>query len=269
MQTNICSPIATNAIENNIWDNFSSKSYKELPSVGTMKVRNPLTGAESDFTLPGGGRGFTRPASLVSAWSTAPFLQNNTVGPFDPSPSVEARMRVFQASIEQMLWPERRRKDPMFANENGPGVGWIDRTTEDSEIWVPPGYIPEGLRGLSGLAERLFPGLVKNGEVRIGPIKKGTPVNLIANVDLGADMPHDQRLAQQKKLLKLFQDAVDDMKAGRNIFENQDITKQMLELSKCPDFVVNKGHYFGTSLGDEPGLSDADKLALVGFVKTF
>jgi hypothetical protein len=269
MQTNICSPIATNAIENNIWDNFSSKSYKELPSVGTMKVRNPLTGAESDFTLPGGGRGFTRPASLVSAWSTAPFLQNNTVGPFDPSPSVEARMRVFQASIEQMLWPERRRKDPMFANENGPGVGWIDRTTEDSEIWVPPGYIPEGLRGLSGLAERLFPGLVKNGEVRIGPIKKGTPVNLIANVDLGADMTHEQRLAQQKKLLKLFQDAVDDMKAGRNIFENQDITKQMLELSKCPDFVVNKGHYFGTSLGDEPGLSDADKLALVGFVKTF
>ena len=94
MQTNICSPIATNAIEDNIWDNFSSKSYKELPSVGTMKVRNPLTGAESDFVLPGGGRGFTRPASLVSAWSTAPFLQNNTVGPFDPSPSVEARMRV-------------------------------------------------------------------------------------------------------------------------------------------------------------------------------
>ena len=269
MQTNICSPIATNAIENNIWDNFSSRSYKELPSVGTMKVRNPLTGAESDFTLPGGGRGFTRPASLVSAWSTAPFLQNNTVGPFDPSPSVEARMRVFQASIEQMLWPERRRKDPMFANETGPGVGWIDRTTEDSEIWVPPGYIPDGLRGFSGLAERLFPGLVKNGEVRIGPIKKGTPVNLIANVDLGADMPLNQRVAQQKKLLKLFQDAADDLKAGRNIFENQDITKQMLELSKCPDFVVNKGHYFGTSLGDEPGLSDADKRALIGFVKTF
>ena len=45
---------------------------------------------------------------------------------------------------------------------------------------------------------------------------------------------------------------------------------QMLALSKCPDFVVNKGHYFGTSLlTEEPGLSDADKRALIGFVKTF
>ena len=129
----------------------------------------------------------------------------------------------------------------------------IDRTTEDSEIWVPPGYIPDGLRGLTGLAERLFPGLVKNGEVRIGPIQKGTPVNLIANIDLGADMPHEQRLAQQKKLVKLFQDAADDLKAGRNIFENPNIAKQMLELSKCPDFVVNKGHYFGTSLWRRTG----------------
>ena len=112
LQTNICSPLATNAIAGNIWDNFSSESYKALPSVGTIKLRNPLTGAECDYTLPGGGRGFTRPASLVSLWSTAPFLQNNSVGPFDPSPSVEARMRVFEASIEQMLWPERRREGP-------------------------------------------------------------------------------------------------------------------------------------------------------------
>src|SRR5262249_15005159 len=117
LQTNVCSPIATNAIAGNIWDNFSSASYKELPSVGTVKVLLPLTGVESDLVLPGGGRGFTRPASLVSAWSTAPFLQNNSVGPFDPSPSVAARMRVFQASIEQMLWPERRPKDSIFAND--------------------------------------------------------------------------------------------------------------------------------------------------------
>ena len=34
MQTNICSPIGTNAIAGNIWDNFSSQSYKQLPSVG-------------------------------------------------------------------------------------------------------------------------------------------------------------------------------------------------------------------------------------------
>ena len=44
----------------------------------------------------------------------------------------------------------------------------------------------------------------------------------------------------------------------------------MLELSKCPDFVVNRGHYFGTDLfKEEPGLSDADKRALIEFLKTF
>jgi hypothetical protein len=43
-------------------------------------------------------------------------------------------------------------------------------------------------------------------------------------------------------------------------------------LSKCPDFVVNRGHYFGTSYfqeKDEPGLSDDDKWALIEFLKTF
>ena len=104
-------PLATNAIRDNIWDNFSSESYKTLPSAGTIKIRHPMTGKEMDYPLPAGGRGYIRPASLVSLWSTAPFLQNNTVGPFEWSPSVEARMRSFEASIEQMLWPERREKD--------------------------------------------------------------------------------------------------------------------------------------------------------------
>ena len=66
MQTNICSPIATNAIAGNIWDNFSSHSYKELPSVGTVKLRHPLTGAEYDYKMPAGGRGYTKPADPCS-----------------------------------------------------------------------------------------------------------------------------------------------------------------------------------------------------------
>ena len=44
----------------------------------------------------------------------------------------------------------------------------------------------------------------------------------------------------------------------------------MLGVSKCKDFVVNKGHYFGTSyFAEEPGLSDADKRALIAYLKTF
>ena len=47
------------------------------------------------------------------------------------------------------------------------------------------------------------------------------------------------------------------------------LAQPLLALNKCPDFVVNRGHYFGTSLGEEPGLSDADKRALIEFLKTF
>jgi hypothetical protein len=43
-----------------------------------------------------------------------------------------------------------------------------------------------------------------------------------------------------------------------------------MELSKCPDYIVNRGHYFGTdAFPEEPGLSDPDKRALIEFLKTF
>jgi hypothetical protein len=272
MQTNICSPIATNAIAGNIWDNFSSQSYKELPSVGAVKLRNPLSGAEYDYKLPGGGRGFTRPASLISLWSSAPFLQNNSVGPFDPSPSVEARMRVFQTSIEQMLWPERRRTDELFTSLKieGPGVGWIQRTTADSRITVPKGFIPDNLRGLLGIGQRLFPMFFRNGEVEIGPIPKGTPVSLVTSMDLlGADLSPAERQEHLKKLATLLKQFKRELKRGGDIFTNRQIMDTMLSMSKCPDLVINKGHYFGTELfTEEPGLSDGDKRDLIGFLKT-
>jgi hypothetical protein len=270
LQTNVCSPIGTNAIAGDIWDNFSSASYKELPAVGSVTVRHPITGEAYDYPLPGGGRGYTRPASLVSLWSTGPYLQNNAVGPFNPSPSVDARMGVFQASIEQMLWPERRPKDAIFGDETGPGVGIIDRTTVESVIWVPEGYIPRGLRPLLGLGRRLFPFLIREGSVEIGPIPAGYPINLLSNVDIlgPAEQTRDERSERRKTLLRLLKQAKDDAKRGRDAFSNPSTMEMFLSLSKCKDFVVNKGHYFGTSYQkEEPPLSDDDKRALIAFLK--
>ena len=52
------------------------------------------------------------------------------------------------------------------------------------------------------------------------------------------------------------------------VFAN--LADPLLKLSKCPDFVVNRGHYFGTdAFKEEPGLSDQDKRALIEFLKTF
>ena len=83
LETNACGPLATNALRGDIWDNFSSTTYKELPPVRELTVHHPVSGAVSSFQPLGNGRGYTRPASLVSLWSTAPFLQNNSVGHSD------------------------------------------------------------------------------------------------------------------------------------------------------------------------------------------
>jgi hypothetical protein len=278
LQTNACSPVATNAIAGNIWDNFSSQTYKSLQSVGSIKVRNPITGAERDFVLPGGGRGYTRPASLISAWSTAPFLQNNSLGRFEWSPSVDARMRSFNDSIEKLLWPEKREKDRIFANETGPGVGVIDRSTAPSSIWIPTGYIPDPLRPLLGLGRRLFPFLFREGELTIGPIPQGFPVSLLANADLmGSTLPTDaERRQRRKDLISLLRVLKRDLKDGKDIFANPKLLEGLVEMSNCPDYVVNKGHYFGTNLllgatgqPEETPLSDPDKRALIAFVQTF
>ena len=133
LQTNACSPLATNALAGNIWDNFSSQSYKTLPSVGTITVHDPFTGKPWQYKMPAGGRGYTRPPSLISLWSTAPFLLNNTVGgdAFEQDPSVDARMRVFQASIEQMLWPDKRQHDPSLG-EHQPGRSDLSHRSHDA-----------------------------------------------------------------------------------------------------------------------------------------
>ena len=74
-------------------------------------------------------------------------------------------MKVFQASIDQMLWPETRRNDDLFTGLKitGPGVGWIQRTTADSFIRIPKGYVPPALRPLLGAGQRLFPMCKRGG----------------------------------------------------------------------------------------------------------
>ncbi|QXQ08014.1 hypothetical protein KX816_08520 [Sphingosinicellaceae bacterium] len=285
LRTNACSPLASNAIGGNIWDNFSSASYKTLPAVGSVTIANPFTGARSAYAMAGGGRGYTRPPSLVSLWSTAPYLLNNSVGPFNQDPSVQGRMAMFDAGIRQMLWPETRQMDSVLGNKVD---GTIDRTSERSWIFIPRGYVPPFLRRLDGPGHRVVPQLVDaSGNISLGPIPAGVPVNLLSNIQPlaeGASLTrHYGEVAGL--LLKLKLDLLSvpkgaDDAALRKHFA--DLAAPMLALSKCPDMVVNRGHYFGTAKfneqdgltpdekrwGKEPVLADADKRALVEYLKT-
>ncbi len=295
LRTNACSPLATNAIRGNIWDNFSSSTYKDLPPVGEITLQDPFTAERWHYKMPGGGLGFTRVPSLVSEWANAPFLINKRIGPFDDNPSVESRMKSFQASIEQLLWPEKRETDATV-----PGLeGSILRTTERSWVRIPKRQIPPQLSSLFSDLPEGFTGKLKDpisrifdkdGNFELGPIPEGFPINLV-NYQPLADIDGLARKAEHGKnfLFLLGKLATNLPLPGPSASDEEilawvaNLREPLLKLSKCPDFVVNRGHYFGTakfnemeglsedekSFGEEPPLSDDEKRALIEFIKTF
>jgi mono/diheme cytochrome c family protein len=272
LQTQACSPLASNAIAGNIWDNFSSRTYKDMPSVGEITVHNPFTGEARQWQMPGGGRGYIRPASLISLWSTAPFLQNNTLGNFKWTGSVSDRMASFDDAIEKLLWPEKRPHDTMLGSKV---PGWIDRTTAPSYFTIPPDKLPGfamwTIRQIrSGWIDR-------EGNLRLGPIPAGTPVNLISNLELIPDgasffgrMWHFVKLAPSGlRLIGAFWSMPDNATEEQQKKAFEGVLEPLLAFSKCPDFIVNRGHYFGTDqFSEEGGLNDQQKRDLIEFLKT-
>ena len=285
LRTNACSPLATNAIRGNIWDNFSSSTYKDLPSVGKITVQDPFTAERWQYTMPGGGRGFTRVPSLVSIWSTAPFLLNNRLGPFSDDPSVEARMKNFNASIEQLLWPEKRDHDEGFD-------GTIVRTTERSFLYIPRRSIPGELKNLfdnlpddPSSACSTGTGVSSSGRYR-RDFRSGSPP---ATSRRPIAPTFKDKAAYAGNFLQLVKtvgknwSSLDPSDDAKLLAWTANLRGPLLKMSKCPDYVVNRGHYFGTAkfnetdgLSDdekvfaaETPLSDDDKRALIEFIKTF
>jgi hypothetical protein len=104
----------------------------------------------------------------------------------------------------------------------------------------------------------------ESGNIRIGPIPKGTPINLLANTNLEPGFGKNWRLG---RLLARTLAALKDVKregltgdaAAQRLMT---LVPDLYALNSCPDFIEDKGHYFGTDL------PDADKRALIEFLKT-
>ena len=128
--------------------------------------------------------------------------------------------------------------------------------------------------------------------ISIGPIPRDTPVGLLTNLMLRPEemgfrdrVKHDRVLVAlvfdiKRKLGELGPPPSDPggmeayNKRAQEVFQQHpagqpSIADQLMSLSKCPDYVVNRGHYFGTGYNGEPALSDDDKRALIEFLKTF
>ena len=112
--------------------------------------------------------------------------------------------------------------------------------------------------GISFLGGRL-------GDVTLGPIPAGTPVNLLANINPDAGF-HELKSALRSTVKGLTELQTRQLQGVErtNVFRKK-IAPALLKVSKCPDLVMDKGHSF-------PWFKDMtteEKEALIELLKTF
>jgi hypothetical protein len=257
-----------------VWEQYASLTLQERPADPNRRE-----------IMKGGGRGYYRNISLLSAWAHAPFLHNNAIGPelcgrpSDPAldfyaspyvdaagkplpnppacwpfdPSVEGRYELYKASMQMLLNPDERT----------PKVATLDR---DVIVDVAPKVQIGDLE--TGLSLR---------------IPKGFPAVMLNSLRY-QDLLQDAVLAERDpaKLERKYQtlmtpEQLDGLKDGLariraellsvDGFKMLDITAVQSEFiqryySNVLERVENAGHRFGENL------SEREKRALIAFVAT-
>jgi len=264
----------SNHMPSRVWDQYAALDLRERrPDPALLEV------------MKGSGRGYYRPPSLLSVWAYAPLMHNNAMGPevcgkpadrsvdfysppyvdandkplADAPPclpfdaSVEGRYRLFKASMEELLYPERRRRKVNLADE-------------DIVVDVAPKIVIGNLQtGLSVKLPKGAPAILLNS-LRFKDLLQDV-VLLRTNATrldtkytgiLGAD-----RLRALKEGLARL-DATLTASGGQLTL---DITQSQADFiqsyySNVLGRVENAGHTFGADL------SDREKQALIAFLAT-
>ena len=155
----------SNHMASRVWDQYAARDLHQRPADPDLKE-----------IMKGGGRGYYRPPSLLSLWAYAPFMLNNAIGPevcgkpskpeldFYSSPyvgadgkplanppaclpydvSVEGRYKLFKASMDEMLFPQKRISKIFLTDRDiifdvAPNIKIGDITTGLS-ITIPKGF---------------------------------------------------------------------------------------------------------------------------------
>jgi hypothetical protein len=275
--TERCRALHSNHMKGHIWEQYASETYRERPP---------------DAGLPdpsGGGRGYYRAISLINLWAHAPFMHNNAVGPEicgktsiqdaelyrspyvdaankpvpDPpgcwsyDPSVEGRYRLFLASVDQLLNPEKRGRkvsllDEPIRIEFGPTtLGDRDVKLKNLKIIIPAG-MPAGLL-VSFQHKLLVEDLVLAKTDRAALEKK-----------LTAQLGSEQKGKEMAGLLdRLAGDLLRNLSNGEAFTVAAREAGPLLALyATCTADVENDGHRFGENLSVE------EKKTLTAFLAT-
>jgi hypothetical protein len=272
--TNAARALHSNHMVSRVWDQYAARDLHERPTDPMLRE-----------VMKGGGRGYYRPASLLSVWATAPFMHNDAIGPevcgkpanpaldfYAPpyvdaggkplanpppcwpyDPSVEGRWRLYKESMDQLLNPVRR-------------IPKMFLTTDEITVAVAPTFSTGGRD--SGLSLR---------------IPKGTPAVLLNSLrykDLIQDIVLLERNpsklnAKYKNLLTAEQlaelkEGLARLRArlrsqiGHLTIDLTDVQGDFIQsyYSNVMQHVESTGHRFGTTL------SDREKRALTAYLAT-
>jgi hypothetical protein len=96
--------------------------------------------------------------------------------------------------------------------------------------------------------------------VNLGPIPKGTPINLVANLQPNPIEAIALALKCNRAFIAIHAGNLSPEEAAAEL---RKLVPDLLAVNNCPDFIEDNGHYFGTDL------PDGDKQALIEFLKTF
>lgn len=246
--TNLQRAYGSNAMAGWTWGQMSSQTYKDMrepiveftdtdPATGQKRpLYNPLTG-KYDIHFKGHAS-FYRTPTLVSIWATAPFLHNNALGKYNGDPSVKGRVDAFNDAAEKMLWPEKRA-----------GIKTI-------KVAEAPTTLPAIFSGLKPSLKEKFDDM----ELGLLEFPAGTPVNLLMGISpeflpnmiaayIGGVLGGKPR-TEFKSLI-----------SNRREAGIEAVKQKLLELNTCPDFVEDRGHYYGSKL------TDSEKHALIEYMK--
>ena len=103
-------------------------------------------------------------------------------------------------------------------------------------------------------------------DIKAGPIPRGTPINLMMSMD-----PTSKNVP--KALVALVVAMADIKKHGITgdsaweVFRSK-AGQALMDASKCPDFVLDRGHLFGETLDTDPVKNEQAKEDLIAFLKT-